>query len=169
MAAAAAANSLFSVTGKNVLVTGSSRGVGLMIAKGFVNAGANVLLTSRDEKACAEAASSIQCEHYCTSNVSSREGCEELAKHVETVFDNQLHVLVNNAGASWGEPLERVSGKANWGFDKVLDLVSAIIYNRVCVCYLCMYVCRQDFVSNSLMYFIVLSRLPECQGHVLSD
>ena len=99
-----------------------------MIAKGFVNAGANVLLTSRDEKACAEAASSIQCQHYCTSNVSSREGCEELAKHVGTVFDNQLHVLINNAGTSWGEPLDRVSGKANWGFDRVLDVVRAMRY-----------------------------------------
>lgn len=106
-----------------------------MIAKGFVNAGANVLLTSRDEKACAEAASSIQCQHYCTSNVSSREGCEELAKHVGTVFDNQLHVLINNAGTSWGEPLDRVSGKANWGFDRVLDVnVKGMFYlTRACI------------------------------------
>jgi hypothetical protein len=111
------------VTYHSNLLDETKTGIGLMIAKGFVNAGANVLLTSRDEKACAEAASSIQCQHYCTSNVSSRAGCEELAKHVGTVFDNQLHVLVNNAGTSWGEPLERVSGKANWGFDRVLDLV----------------------------------------------
>ena len=119
-------STLFSVAGKNVLVTGGSRGIGLMIAKGFVNAGANVLLTSRSEEACKQAADSISCQ-YTPSNVSSREGCEQLAEHVAKVFDNKLDVLVNNAGTSWGEPLERKSGKANWGFDKVLDLVSKII------------------------------------------
>jgi NAD(P)-dependent dehydrogenase (short-subunit alcohol dehydrogenase family) len=122
----ASPSSLFSVAGKNVLVTGGSRGIGLMIAKGFVNAGANVLLTSRSEEACKEAAASISCQ-YTTSSLSSREGCEQLAEHVSKVFDNRLDVLINNAGASWGEPLERKSGKANWGFDKVLDLVSRLV------------------------------------------
>jgi NAD(P)-dependent dehydrogenase (short-subunit alcohol dehydrogenase family) len=117
-----AALSLFSVAGKNVLVTGGSRGIGLMIAKGFVNAGANVLLTSRSEDACKEAAQSISCQHYVASNVSTREGCEELAKHVGSIFDNRLDVLVNNAGTSWGQALERES-RSNWGFDKVFDLV----------------------------------------------
>ena len=116
-------NSLFSVSGKNVLVTGGSRGIGLMIAKNFVAAGANVLLTSRSEEACQQAAQEIQCPHFVASNVSNREGCELLAQHVAQVFDNRLHVLINNAGTSWGEPLDRTSGKANWGFDKVFDLV----------------------------------------------
>ena len=83
--ASAAASSLFSVTGKNVLVTGSSRGIGLMIAKGFVNAGANVILTSRSEEACKEAAASINCNHYVASNVSSREGCNRLVVSCEFV------------------------------------------------------------------------------------
>ena len=117
-------NSLFSVQGKNVLITGGSRGIGLMIAKNFVAAGANVLLTSRSEDACREAAFSIDPKpHFVASNVSNREGCEALAEHASKVFDNRLDVLINNAGASWGEPLERKSGRANWGFDKVLDLV----------------------------------------------
>ena len=121
---AVAASSLFSVAGKNVLVTGGSRGIGLMIAKGFVQHGANVMLTSRSEEACAEAAKSIQCQHYVSSNVSTRTGCDELAEHVRKVFNNELHVLVNNAGTSWGEPIERNSStKSNWGFDKVFDLV----------------------------------------------
>jgi NAD(P)-dependent dehydrogenase (short-subunit alcohol dehydrogenase family) len=118
----ASPSSLFSVAGKNVLVTGGSRGIGLMIAKGFVNAGANVLLTSRSEQACQEAASEISC-NYVVSNVGNRAGCEQLAQDAAQFFDNRLDVLVNNAGTSWGEPLERKSGKANWGFDKVLDLV----------------------------------------------
>ena len=127
---------LFSVAGRNVLVTGGSRGIGLMIAQGFAQAGAQVLLTSRDEQACAEAAA--QCGptvQYVASNVSTREGCEALAAHVATVFDGRLDVLINNAGTSWGEPLDRVSKKANWGFDKVLDLnVKGLFYlTRACV------------------------------------
>lgn len=97
-----------------------------MIAKGFVNAGANVLLTSRSEAACKEAASSLKCD-YVTSHVGTRAGCEKLAKDVGTHFNNRLDVLINNAGASWGEPLERDSAQnSNWGFDKVLDVVSKL-------------------------------------------
>ena len=129
-----AASQLFSVLGKNVLVTGGSRGIGLMIAQGFVNGGANVLLTSRDEAACAKAAQSIQCQHV-ASNVSTREGCKALADYVSKVFDGKLDVLINNAGTSWGEPLERESGRANWGWDKVLDLnVKGVFYlTRECI------------------------------------
>lgn len=138
---------LFSVAGRNVLVTGGSRGIGFMIAQGFAAAGANVVLTSRDERACAEAAE--QCggggggnnnnnkTRYVASNVSTREGCEELAAAVDRMLDGQrLDVLVNNAGTSWGEPLDRASSKkANWGFDKVLDLnVKGIFYlTRACL------------------------------------
>ena len=88
--------SLFSVAGKNVLITGGSRGIGLMIAEGFFKCGANVCITSRDENACKLATESVakQGEHsaggsvqYIVSNVSSREGCRELAqRYVETYF-----------------------------------------------------------------------------------
>jgi NAD(P)-dependent dehydrogenase (short-subunit alcohol dehydrogenase family) len=151
-------STLFSVTGKNVLVTGGSRGIGLMIAKGFCRAGANVLLTSRDEAACAEAVATVRQQQqqqqqagaasgddeaaavaggtcqYVTSNLSHREGCEELVHHVDKVFQGRLDVLVNNAGTSWGEPPERDS-KSNWGFDRVLDLnVKGIFYlTRACL------------------------------------
>ena len=85
---------------QNVLVTGGSRGIGLMIVKGYIEAGANVLLTSRDEKACAEAAASLNSPnvHFMVSNVSSRDGCVALAEHTASVFNNKLDVLVNNAG-----------------------------------------------------------------------
>jgi NAD(P)-dependent dehydrogenase (short-subunit alcohol dehydrogenase family) len=90
-------------------------------------------LTSRDEKACQKAAQDLKCR-YVVSNVSSRSGCEELAAEVGAVFGNKLHVLVNNAGASWGEPPDRDS-KTNWGFDKVMDLnVKGIFYlTRACL------------------------------------
>lgn len=128
MAATCSITNLFSVVGKNVLVTGGSRGIGLMIAKGFQENGANVVLTSRDETACATAAESIQCQ-YVASNVSTREGCKELVEHISQVFDGRLDVLVNNAGTSWGEDPERESGRMNWGWDKVLDLnVKGLFY-----------------------------------------
>jgi NAD(P)-dependent dehydrogenase (short-subunit alcohol dehydrogenase family) len=125
--ASTTATSLFSVAGKNVLITGGSRGIGLMMAQGLVQAGANVLLTSRSEDACREAAEELHC-HYVVSNVSNRAGCEALAEHVSKVFASRLHVLVNNAGTSWGEPLTRPS-RTNWGWDNVMDLnVKGVFY-----------------------------------------
>ncbi len=83
---------------------------------------------------CQQAAESLQCM-YVASNVSHRQGCEALAQHVATVFSNRLDVLVNNAGTSWGEPLDRESGKMNWGWDKVMDLnVKGMFYlTRACI------------------------------------
>ena len=107
---ATAASKLFSVAGKNVLVTGGSRGIGLMIASTFVTHGANVLLTSRDPKACEEAAEALLSEqssagavgdagagavHHVSSNVSTREGCKALADHTRELFDGRLDVLVS--------------------------------------------------------------------------
>ena len=137
-----------------MLVTGGSRGIGLMIASNFVRQGANVLLTSRDPKACAEAAKSLialsqqqqgsntttAAVHHVASNVSTREGCKALVQHTHQVFDGRLDVLVNNAGTSWGEDPAydvgaRQSGKMNWGWDKVMDLnVKGMFYlTRECV------------------------------------
>jgi len=117
-----------------------------MMASGYLNAGANVLLTSRDLKACQQAAESLSQRfehqhekpdiHYVASNVSSREGCKALADHCKKVFNGKLDVLVNNAGTSWGEdPYDRESGKANWGWDRVLNLnVKGLFYlSRECV------------------------------------
>jgi len=55
------------------------------------------------------------------ANLGSREGCEELARELQQL-EARLDVLINNSGASWGEGLDRSSGKMNWGWDKVLDV-----------------------------------------------
>eukprot|EP01082_Thalassiosira_pseudonana_P007747 g6352.t1 g6352 contig23:269459-270445(+) len=144
---------LFNVANKNVLVSGGSRGIGYMIASTYYRHGANVLLTSRDAKACEEAAASIVSTniafadginaprvYHVPSNVSTREGCKALAEHTNDVFQGRLDVLVNNAGTSWGEDPgydvgSRQSGRMNWGWDKVLDLnVKGVFYLiRECV------------------------------------
>jgi NAD(P)-dependent dehydrogenase (short-subunit alcohol dehydrogenase family) len=121
-------SSLFHVAGKSVLVTGGGRGIGRMLAEGFMENGCKVYIAARDKAALDETAEQLnalatagQCVAL-QSNLGSRSGCEELASTVEELEPNGLQVLVNNSGTSWGEPLSRKSGRMNWGWDKVLDL-----------------------------------------------
>lgn len=130
----AAIQSMFNVANKTVLVTGGGRGIGKMIASGFVANGSTVLISSRDAAALqatadelSESADAKSSGGKCIAipgNLSSRAGCEDLAGAVAdlTKATGGLSVLVNNSGTSWGEPLSRRSGKMNWGWDRVLDL-----------------------------------------------
>ena len=119
---------LFSVTGKSVLITGGGRGIGRMLAEGFVANGCSVYISARDKSILDETAeqlNAIGSGGRCIAiegNLGSREGCEALASTIEELEPNGLNVLVNNSGTSWGEPLSRKSGRMNWGFDKVFDL-----------------------------------------------
>ena len=120
---ALSAAQLFTVAGRRVLVTGGGSGIGAMVAEGFAANGARVTIASRNEKALEETAARIREStggdiEIAVADLASREGCEALAKD----FGDPLDVLVNNSGTSWGEPIERESGRANWGWDKVLDL-----------------------------------------------
>lgn len=109
---------LFSVEGKTVLVTGGSRGIGLMIARGFVAAGADVVVSSRRADACHAVAAQLSVGGRCAAipaDLSSPDGADQLAEAVRARFPS-LDVLVNNAGATWGAPLEAYPESA---FDKL--------------------------------------------------
>jgi NAD(P)-dependent dehydrogenase (short-subunit alcohol dehydrogenase family) len=112
---------LFSVAGKTVLVTGGSRGIGRMIAGGFVGAGATVYVSSRNADAGDEVAAELSETGICVSvpaDLSTESGCRTLAEEMTRRAD-RLDVLVNNAGNTWGAPLEEF-GDAAW--DRVLSL-----------------------------------------------
>jgi len=112
---------LFSVEGKLALVTGGTRGIGLMIARGFVEAGARVIVASRKAEACAQAAAELSKLGTCVgipADLSSEAGARALAQAVAE-RESALHILVNNAGTNWGAPLESYPDSA---WDKVLAL-----------------------------------------------
>ena len=111
---------LFSIAGKTALVTGGSRGIGLMIARGYVEAGARVYISSRKQEACDETARQLSESGECISlpaDLSTPAGCQQLAAEIKA-REPLLHILVNNAGAAWGAPLEEYP-EAGW--DKVMD------------------------------------------------
>ncbi|MBA3807788.1 MAG: SDR family oxidoreductase [Solirubrobacterales bacterium] len=110
---------LFDISGKTALVTGGSRGIGLMIARGLVQAGARVIVSSRkgdDVRAAAHLLSEHgECEAI-VGDVSRPEGAAALAAETHERFQ-ALDILVNNAGVVWGAPLEEFPAA---GWDKVM-------------------------------------------------
>ncbi len=120
--------SLFSIEGKVALVTGGSRGIGLMIARGFVEAGARVYITSRKREVCNAVAEELSAIGTCVSvplDLSTVEGCQQMAREIG-LREERLHILVNNAGANWGAPFTEYPES---GFDKVTDLnLKSIFY-----------------------------------------
>jgi NAD(P)-dependent dehydrogenase (short-subunit alcohol dehydrogenase family) len=110
---------LFDISGKTALVTGGSRGIGLMIARGLIEGGARVVISSRKEAdlnaAAAELAPLGDCEPI-PADLSSPEGAAALGAAVSERFP-QLNILVNNAGATWGAPLEEFPQS---GWDRVI-------------------------------------------------
>ncbi|HJW71087.1 MAG TPA: SDR family NAD(P)-dependent oxidoreductase [Candidatus Binatia bacterium] len=125
---------LFSIKNKVALVTGGSRGIGLMIARGYVEAGARVYVSSRKKEACDQVAAELSRIGTCMSapaDCSTQAGCEALAVAV-AARESRLDILVNNAGANWGAPLAEYPDAA---WDKILALnVKAIFHlTRACL------------------------------------
>lgn len=114
-------NALFGLAGKKALVTGGTRGIGMMIARGLLQAGADVVISSRKADACEQAVAQLSdfgSVRAVPADLSRQDECQRLAADVLTDSD-ELHILVNNAGATWGEPLASFPPSA---WDKVLDL-----------------------------------------------
>lgn len=112
---------LFSVAGKAAVVTGGTRGIGLMIARGLLQAGARkVYISSRKADACAAAEKELSAYGDVTAipaDLSTEAECRRLAEEVAAV-ENELHILVNNAGATWGTPMAEFTEDA---WNKVMD------------------------------------------------
>ena len=112
---------LFSLKGRTALITGGSRGIGRMIAEGYLAQGARVYISARKAAACDQTAKELSAFGTCVSlpaDVSTLAGAQALvdayAKH-----EGSLDILVNNAGAAWGAPYDEFPES---GWDKVVDL-----------------------------------------------
>jgi NAD(P)-dependent dehydrogenase (short-subunit alcohol dehydrogenase family) len=112
---------LFDLTDKVAVVTGGSRGIGLMIARGLLQAGASMYLSSRKREAGEAAVAELSGYGRVVSvpaDLSTEGECRRLAARVGDQ-EEHVHILVNNAGATWGEPLEDFPVSA---WDRALDL-----------------------------------------------
>ena len=112
---------LFDITGKVALVTGGSRGIGEMIAEGYVSNGVRTYISSRKADACDATAARLSKIGECISipaDLSTADGIRALVDEIRR-HENRLDILVNNAGATWGEKLEQFPES---GWDKIMDI-----------------------------------------------
>ncbi|WP_431275087.1 SDR family oxidoreductase [Variovorax ureilyticus] len=112
---------LFSLKGRTALITGGSRGIGRMIAEGFLAQGARVYISARKAEACDQTAKELSAFGHCVSlpaDVSTLEGAQALVD-AYAGHEDKLDILVNNAGAAWGAPYDEFPES---GWDKVVDL-----------------------------------------------
>lgn len=112
---------IFSLKGKTALVTGGTSGIGYMIAEGLVKHGARVYVASRKVDACEETAQTLSAFGECfalPADLSTEEGCDSLVQAISSRED-RLHILVNNAGVTWGAPLEEYPDEA---WDRIFRL-----------------------------------------------
>jgi len=112
---------LFSLKGRTALITGGSRGIGRMIAAGFLAQGARVYISARKAAACDQTALELSAKGHCVSlpgDVSTADGVKALVGAYGQ-HEDSLDILVNNAGAAWGAPFDEFPES---GWDKVVDL-----------------------------------------------
>ena len=130
---------LFSLQGRTALITGGSRGIGRMIAEGFLAQGARVYISSRKAAACDKTAAELSALGTCIAlpgDVSTVEGAKALAT-AYAAREPQLDILVNNAGAAWAAPFGEFPES---GWDKVVDLnlkapffLTQALYAQLCL------------------------------------
>jgi len=119
---------LFSVKDKTVLITGGSRGIGLMIATTFVQNGAKVYISSRNAEVCQAVEKELSAIGHCVAipaDLSGKEGRQKLVKALNNQVDS-LDVLINNAGANWSAPFKEYP---EHGYDKIMGInVKPVFY-----------------------------------------
>lgn len=114
-------SNLFSIAGKTALITGGSRGIGLMIASTFVENGAKVYISSRKAAVCQKVAEELSSIGTCIAipaDLSTKEGRDNLVSELKKQEEG-LDILINNAGANWSAPFGEYPEN---GYDKVMDL-----------------------------------------------
>lgn len=120
-------NDLFGLQGKVAVVTGGTRGIGLMIAEGLVKAGVKTYVVSRKAEACREAESLLSAHGEAigiAADLGAPAGIESFAKELLD-REGKIHILVNNAGATWGAKFDEFPES---GWDKVMDLNARSIF-----------------------------------------
>lgn len=119
---------LFSVAGKTVVITGGSRGIGAMMARGFLENGARVYISARKVEELQASADELSALGECIAipaDLGSQAGTEAFAKELQS-RESSIDVLINNAGASWGAPLDEFP---EGGWDKIMQVnVKAIFF-----------------------------------------
>jgi NAD(P)-dependent dehydrogenase (short-subunit alcohol dehydrogenase family) len=118
---------LFSVAGKTALITGGSRGIGLMIARGYVEGGARVYISSRKKDVCDAAAAELSAYGFCQSLPADFGLMSEIDRISAVLAEREpkLDILVNNAGATWGSSIDQFP-EAGW--DKVMGLNAKSVF-----------------------------------------
>ncbi|ORZ40340.1 hypothetical protein BCR44DRAFT_1172834 [Catenaria anguillulae PL171] len=129
-------STLFDVKDKVVLVTGGSRGIGLMIASGFVANGAKVYITARSKQVNEAAAKALTAQGpgeciSITGDLQSMADVQKLVAEIRNREPQGIHVLVNNAGANWGSPIEEYPDEA---FEKVMNLNVRRVFSLTQAC-----------------------------------
>lgn len=112
---------LFNIEGKVAVVTGGSRGIGAMIARGFVENGVKTYITARKEEELLATAAHLSSLGECIAipaDLATLEGVSGFADAIQS-REGKIHILVNNAGATWGAPFDEFPES---GWDKVMDL-----------------------------------------------
>ena len=111
---------LFDVNNKVALVTGGSRGIGAMIAEGFVKNGVKTYISSRKSDDCNKKSEELSEFGQCISIPADLTDMKQMDRLVAQIKEREknLNILVNNAGAAWGASFDDFPEN---GWDKVMD------------------------------------------------
>jgi gluconate 5-dehydrogenase len=116
---------LFDLGGKRALITGSSQGIGLALARGLAEAGAELVLNGRDEAKLAQAAESLGAAHELAFDVTDHAAARAAIDGFEAET-GPIDILVNNAGMQFRAPLEDFPPEA---FEQLLQTNIASVFN----------------------------------------